>query len=250
MKFWEDVSNRIFVFGSNQEGVHGGGAAKFARESFGAVMGVGEGLTGKSYALPTKITVRESMEVSAVEAAVSRFLEYAVQNPELTFQVTAVGCGLAGFTHEQIAPMFEQAPANCLLPGIWYRMFDPLNYPARVIVAGSRGINDSTEVFGHLDKILVNLKEKNLEIVTGLASGPDTLGKEWAEKEAVQVAQFPADWDRFGKRAGFVRNQDMSWYGTHLIAFWDGESSGTKNMIETATRDGLTVKVITIQEGK
>ncbi|OFC50253.1 hypothetical protein BAE47_02860 [Acidithiobacillus thiooxidans] len=244
MKFWEDIRNRVFVFGSNQAGVHGGGAARFARENFGAVMGFGEGRTGLCYALPTKVTVNETMTLEAVRAAVDRFLEHARAHPADWFQVTAVGCGLAGLSPEDIAPMFRDAPENCWLPGVWKKLLNPEAYSPRVIVAGSRNIRDGQMVFEKLDKLLVNLAGPGLEIVSGLAAGPDSLGKEWADQHAVATALFPADWKRFGKKAGFIRNQDMSWYGTHLVAFWDGQSSGTRNMIETAERDGLTVKVV------
>ncbi len=248
MKFWEDVENRVFVFGSNQAGVHKGGSARFARENFGAVMGFGEGRTGLCYALPTKVTVEETMTLDAVRDAVDRFLEHARVHPADWFQVTAVGCGLAGFSSEDIAPMFREAPANCWLPGVWNKLLTPEVYQPRVIVAGSRRVLDSQLVFEKLDILLARLVGPHLEIVSGLAAGPDSLGKEWAGQNGVATALFPADWKRFGKKAGFIRNQDMSWYGTHLVAFWDGQSSGTLNMIETAKRDGLTVRVVRTQQ--
>lgn len=91
----------VFVFGSNIHGMHMGGAARVAIERFGAVWGVGEGLQGQSYALPT-------MEgIESLEKAVARFVEFARQHPELRFLVTAVGCGIAGYTAEQVAPFFK-----------------------------------------------------------------------------------------------------------------------------------------------
>lgn len=91
----------VFVFGSNIQGMHMGGAARVAMERFGAVWGVGEGLQGQSYALPT-------MEgIESLEKAVARFVEFARQHPELRFLVTAVGCGIAGYTAEQVAPFFK-----------------------------------------------------------------------------------------------------------------------------------------------
>lgn len=61
---------------------------------------------------------------------------------------------------------------------------------------------------------------------------------------AGSVAPFPAEWKRYGRAAGMIRNQQMAWYATHLIAFWDGQSSGTRSMIEMAKRDGLEVRVV------
>ena len=96
--------NEIFVFGSNLEGMHGGGAARTALEKFGAVMGQGIGLQGKSYAIPTM-----QGGVDTIEPYVREFFQYADKHPELTFLVTRIGCGIAGFTDAEIAPMFVSA---------------------------------------------------------------------------------------------------------------------------------------------
>ena len=94
-------SNEIFVFGSNANGFHAGGAAAFAMNRFGAVWGQGEGLQGRSYAIPT-------MEgLDSLKAAVERFTTFAEQHPELRFLVTRIGCGIAGHTVEEIAPLFS-----------------------------------------------------------------------------------------------------------------------------------------------
>ncbi len=102
----------IFVFGSNKQGYHGGGAARTAMNKFGAEWGNGEGLQGQSYALPTM----EGME--STKAAVDRFTEYAEDHSEYLFYVTAVGCGIAGYQPEEIAPLFEKAAEldNVYLP--------------------------------------------------------------------------------------------------------------------------------------
>lgn len=106
----------IFVFGSNLAGRHGKGAALHARQHYGAEYGVGEGRTGNAYAIPTKDADIRAMRVSRIERYVVRFLIYARAHPELTFMVPAVGCGLAGHTPAQIAPLFRDAPENCKLP--------------------------------------------------------------------------------------------------------------------------------------
>lgn len=108
--------NRIFVFGSNLAGRHGAGAALFAKRHFGAVYGKGEGLQGASYAIPTKGWMIETLPLEAIEKHVERFKAFARARPDLSFQITAVGCGLAGYTPEQIAPLFIDAPRNCCLP--------------------------------------------------------------------------------------------------------------------------------------
>ena len=96
--------NEIFVFGSNLQGMHGGGAARIAVQQFGAIMGQGVGLQGQSYAIPTM-----QGGVNTIAPYVDEFIAFAKQHPELTFMVTRIGCGIAGFTPRQIAPLFTGA---------------------------------------------------------------------------------------------------------------------------------------------
>ena len=109
----------IFVFGSNLAGRHGKGAARHARLDYGAVHGVGVGLTGNAYAIPTKDEKLKTLPLDRIRAYVDDFLRFARAHPGLKFQVTRVGCGLAGYTNEDIAPMFSAVPPNCLLPEEW-----------------------------------------------------------------------------------------------------------------------------------
>ncbi len=109
----------VFVFGSNLAGRHGAGAARFARTHRGAVYGCGEGRQGNSYAIPTKDSRLRTLPLDVIALHVAKFLEHAAEHPELTFEVTRVGCGLAGYSGEEIAPMFEDAPDNCRLPVGW-----------------------------------------------------------------------------------------------------------------------------------
>lgn len=97
-------TNQVFVFGSNLAGMHGGGAARIARLRFGAVMGKGVGMQGRSYAIPTMQGGTET-----IRPYVNDFIAYAKEHPELTFLVTPIGCGIAGFEPEDIAPLFELA---------------------------------------------------------------------------------------------------------------------------------------------
>lgn len=113
------TENMIFVFGSNLSGIHGAGAARFARIHMGAQMGKGEGLTGQSYALPTKGYNITFMPLEEVKTHVENFLKFALINPDLTFQVTQIGCGLAGFKAAEMAPLFDRAPSNCLFDHAW-----------------------------------------------------------------------------------------------------------------------------------
>ena len=103
----------IFVFGSNLAGAHGGGAAHIACQRFGAIWGQGVGLQGQSYAIPTM-----QGGVETIKPYVDQFIEFATSHPELTFLVTRIGCGIAGFQDEEIAPLFAAAldVENVILP--------------------------------------------------------------------------------------------------------------------------------------
>lgn len=111
--------NEIFVFGSNLGGRHGGGAARLAAEHFGAEEGVGEGLTGQSYAFPTLTANFEKVTMKALEASRDRLFATARAHPEKIFLLTKVGCGIAGFREEEIRPLFENAPKNVVMPEGW-----------------------------------------------------------------------------------------------------------------------------------
>lgn len=100
----------IFVFGSNAGGIHGGGAARYAHQSFGAEWGVGDGPTGRCYAIDTMSGWDE------MKAGVSRFCSYAGQHPELTFWVTRLGTGIAGYPAADVARLFSRVPGNVVLP--------------------------------------------------------------------------------------------------------------------------------------
>ena len=106
----------IFVFGSNLAGRHGKGSALEAMERWNAVWGEGIGRTGGAYAIPTKDERLQTLPLSRIRSHVEVFIDYAWAHPHLTFIVVAIGCGLAGYRPDQIAPMFKHAPKNCRLP--------------------------------------------------------------------------------------------------------------------------------------
>lgn len=113
--------NQVFVFGSNLAGMHGGGAARVARLRFGAVMGNGVGMQGRSYAIPTMQGGTET-----IRPYVNDFIAYAKEHPELTFLVTPIGCGIAGFEPEDIAPLFKEASnvENIWLPKSFWEVLE------------------------------------------------------------------------------------------------------------------------------
>jgi hypothetical protein len=119
----------VFVFGSNLAGRHGAGAALYARRNHGAIYGIGVGRQNNSYAIPTKDCTLNSLPLPVIEHYVYEFLEYAIYNPQDRFIVTAIGTGLAGFTVEQIAPMFSymQGFSNVVLPAKFLEYYRRVN---------------------------------------------------------------------------------------------------------------------------
>lgn len=113
------VPGEIFVFGSNLSGIHGAGAALFAKQNCGAIIGLGEGPSEDSFAIPTKGRNLERRTPHQIYQSVRFFVAYALAHPEKKFFVTRIGCGLAGYRDEDIAPMFKDVPDNCRMPPEW-----------------------------------------------------------------------------------------------------------------------------------
>lgn len=114
---WQNSGDRIFVFGSNLAGRHGKGAALYARRHCGAIYGQGEGLQGRSYAIPTKDERLQTLSIERIAAGINRFIAFCIKHPELQFDITPVGCGLAGYKQSDIRPLFhlEGLPENAHL---------------------------------------------------------------------------------------------------------------------------------------
>jgi hypothetical protein len=112
----------------------------------------------------------------------------------------------------------------------------------KIIIAGSRTFNDYDMLCQKVDKILHH--HPIVEIVSGCCKGADLLGERYAKERVHLLNHFPADWDKYGKVAGFRRNREMALYADALIAFWDGKSRGTQCMIEFAKERNLLIRVI------
>lgn len=113
--------NEIFVFGSNLAGRHGRGAARDAHTKFGATYGIGDGPTGRCYAIPTKDEDLRILPLDSIVHYVQQFLRHAKETPEKHFLVTPIGCGLASYTPADIAPLFgSKIPANVSLPASFW----------------------------------------------------------------------------------------------------------------------------------
>lgn len=115
----------------------------------------------------------------------------------------------------------------------------------KTIIAGSRAITDYQFIKYNLNNL--GFYFDITEVVCGMAKGADLLGKQWAEENNIPVKEFPADWDKYGRRAGYIRNVEMAEYADALVAFWDGKSMGTQHMIDIAKKlDLKRIDIITI----
>ena len=115
----------------------------------------------------------------------------------------------------------------------------------KTIIAGGRDFMDYNLLKEKVNKILQEKKVTHkIVIISGCARGADTLGLRYASENAFDVEEYPADWDKYGKKAGYMRNVEMAKNADALIAFWDGKSKGTKHMIDIATERNLPIRVI------
>lgn len=114
----------------------------------------------------------------------------------------------------------------------------------KLIIAGSRNFSDYLLLKKNLDKYLSNVKKEDVEIVSGSASGADKLGEKYAAERGYKITSFPADWKQYGRAAGPIRNSLMADYATDCICFWDGQSKGTKWMIDLCAKKNVSCKVI------
>ena len=112
----------------------------------------------------------------------------------------------------------------------------------KVIIAGSRNFNDYSSLKNKLDIILKNQKE--VTIVSGTARGADRLGERYAEENHHKLEKYPAMWDIYGKKAGYMRNEEMAKSSDACVVFWDGKSKGTKHMIDIAKNFKLGLRII------
>lgn len=115
----------IFVFGSNEAGIHGAGAARYALDNHGAILGKGHGHYGQSYALPTKSAGLRVLALNEIHMYVDTFIAYAKDHPEWAFKVTQIGCGLSRLSAKDVAPLFANAPDNCYFDTAWKDWLKP-----------------------------------------------------------------------------------------------------------------------------
>ena len=124
----------------------------------------------------------------------------------------------------------------------------------RVIVAGSRNFSDYDLLADELNHLFDSYKDFDLTIISGVARGADSLGERYASENGLKLVRFPAQWEKYGKRAGYIRNEEMLRFASEtealLVAFWDGESKGTRHMISLASKENIQKKIILQKQRK
>lgn len=121
----------------------------------------------------------------------------------------------------------------------------------RVIIAGTRSFNDYELLRTSCNNLLSEKQRTHtVVVISGTARGADQMGERYARERGFQLRRFPADWEQHGKSAGHIRNAKMADNADALIAFWDGQSRGTKNMIDNARRKGLAIRIIQYRKPK
>lgn len=111
----------------------------------------------------------------------------------------------------------------------------------KLIIAGSRHLTDKVELIDQILRRLPFGDQQITEVVSGCARGIDTEGERWANRNNIPIKRFPADWDKYGRSAGPIRNQQMAKYADALLLIWDGQSPGSRNMLQVAEDEDLTI---------
>ena len=114
----------------------------------------------------------------------------------------------------------------------------------KLIIAGGRDFTDIDFMCERLDVLLRNTEEDPITIISGTARGADQLGETYARFRGYEVEHYPAQWDKYGRSAGYRRNELMASVATHCVVFWDGQSRGSKHMIDLAKKQGLELRIV------
>lgn len=172
-----------FVFGSNERGIHGAGSALVAREKYGAVLGNGKGFSPNelSYALPTKNANLLTLSLNKIEVYVKSFIEVTHKYPEKKFWVTAVGCGLAGYSHSQMAVLFKDCNTNCSFPIEWRTYLEEDKCP-NILYVGIGSRETPNNVLETMRSLGTRFGILGYTLRSGGAEGADTAFEEGCDK--------------------------------------------------------------------
>lgn len=233
----------IFVFGSNLSGRHGRGAALDARLYFGARSGLGEGPSGTSYALPTKDERLRTRPLHLIRESVGRFLTHAWSRQDQVFFVTRVGCGLAGYADEDIAPMFAHRPPNVRLPGLWLRELGELK-TLRLLVTAQPDRLSYQALTAVLDRQLSDLGVDVQLVVAGQQSSGEVL-LNYARIHGLDARSIEPRWDQYPTQdVRRMQAQWLCWYATRMLLIEDTPSSANADLVAVAKASGLKITVL------
>lgn len=232
----------IFCFGSNLAGIHGKGAALDATKWYGAQRGVGRGMTGQAYALPTKYAAHLALPIDAILNEIGTFTRFVSTHTTEWFMVTRIGCGLAGHANQEslIARAFLEAPQNCLLPGTWVAIRQP--DITRLHVALPPGFDNYPWLTEKLGFYLGNRAAGEIEIV--VLDGQDPLPVRYALEHGFPVMQLSSNDARHGSHvdAGALARRRLLWYCTHLLVVGEALSVHRERYAQEAAGEGLVVR--------
>lgn len=227
----------LFVFGDNIQGWGKAGQAiiRDCKNSFGIPTKYEPSMKEQAFFSDTKeefqIVLNAFLKLR--EKYISGKYEY------LVFPKNGLGTGLA--------QLQDRSPKILALINSQIELFKNTqpNSEKKIIIAGSRNFENYEYLEEQTKNLIKSLNVNNalITIISGKAQGADTLGERFAKENKLSLLEFPADWEKYGKKAGYLRNAEMANHATHLLAFWNGSSPGTKHMIDIATQKNLTVKV-------
>lgn len=240
----------VFVFGSNLAGVHGAGAAKFACEKMGAIMGKGVGLHGQSYALPVKGTDIKTLPLHEVKTHIQGFLDFARRDPSIKYQLTRVGCGLAGFKDAEMAVLFKDSPPNVVLPGVWRSFLDPKLKIIAPICSQDVGSKDFRE---EISRILEAEARAACNVVLSAQAGTteaNHLLMLERENTDLRVQIITPNVDRFTKQSEAQRycEDSLLWLASDCVVIGDETEPRLKRLSVAAKERGIRVSKVSLRE--
>ncbi|MHB8549316.1 MAG: A1S_2505 family phage non-structural protein [Thermoplasmataceae archaeon] len=240
-----DLDDLICVFGSNQSGRHGKGAAQWAARFRGAQPGVGSGRTGQAYAIPTKDEHIRSLSLMEIRSSLWKFAEEATATPDQCYQMTKIGCGLAGIPEAKILSLMTEArlPGNVWLPGTWVSAMTP--GILRLMVSVDHIHRQDRQICDDLDRVFEQAirKQRSMEVVTADAEPMDRVVMHWCDVRGVPVLTVPSHFAKYAHAADSVRNVLMAWYATHLLAYPVGEARMIYQIVRMSRAMGVKTVV-------
>ena len=233
------LADTVFVFDSNLAGQHADDSAAFAVQYCSAELGVAEGPTGKSYAVPTKDEHRVHLPLTDVQWYIEQLLAYARTQRDLRFQVGRLGCNSGGLLDIQMAPLFKKTSDNLFVPGRWMALTNQLDR-IRLFVDG-----DSTTKAERIEKTLTECTSpwsENVEVVTTGTGSVNDIVRAWARRKGLPWTPFLPDNARYNSEAARILDEQIAWYCTHAIGYHAQNDPALSRRMVHLQKEGLRVR--------